>query len=137
MWTTARFRTARPVRAFSAAVLLLATPVGAHAQSSLAQPAQTYVQGTRDVPLMPGLSPVGGEPLVFDKPSGRIVQAEAAGTVHPDAVRRFYADTLPQLGWTASGTLAWTREGERLTLAVDRGGGRTVVRFTVAPREGR
>ncbi len=99
--------------------------------------AESFVPGTQDLPLMAGLAPVAEEALVFDKPAGRIVQAEAAGTSAPDEVRRFYADTLPQLGWKAAGPLAWVREGERLDLALDRRDGRTLVRFTLSPVETR
>lgn len=94
-----------------------------------------FVPGTRDVPLMEGMTPLAGEALVFDKPAGRIVQAEASGTASPDTVRRFYAETLPQLGWRAAGVQAWLRESERLDLGIEQRGGRTFVRFTLSPSE--
>src|SRR5215469_8306568 len=43
--------------------------------------ANGFVVGTEDVPLMPGLAPVPGSSLVFDKPEGRIVEAQASGKV--------------------------------------------------------
>jgi hypothetical protein len=67
-------------------------------------PAAAFVDGIDDLPLMPGLSPVTEEGLVFDKPGGRIVHAVARGTVTPAAVRQFYADTAPQLGWRGPAT---------------------------------
>ena len=51
-----------------ALVLLLIAPLAAHADE--------FVAGTEDVPLMPGLTPVQGSSLVFDKPQGRIVEAQ-------------------------------------------------------------
>src|SRR6516225_1961715 len=78
--------------------------------------ANGFVAGTEDVPLMPGLAPVPGSSLVFDKPEGRIVEAQASGKVTRAAARAFYGASLPQLGWTAAGADAWRREGEVLRL---------------------
>src|SRR5262249_36400359 len=50
-------------------------------RASLVQPAagaQSYVPGTEDVPLMPGLA-ADDSALIFDKPQGRIVEAAARG----------------------------------------------------------
>lgn len=129
--STALGRGRAPLRmAVLAAALLLAPGAAA---------ADGFVPGTQDLPLMRGLAPVAEEALVFDKPTGRIVQAEATGTLPADAVRRFYADTLPQLGWTAepgaAGAQRWVREGERLDMALEGRGGRTLVRFTLSPRD--
>lgn len=88
-----------------------------------------FVTGLNDVPLMPGLSPQG-ETLVFDKPDGRIAEASFTGAVGVDAVRRFYADTLPQLGWRAAGRDHYVRDREELTLHV---GGKAALRIVVEP----
>lgn len=107
-----------------------------------------FVLGLGDVPAMPGLGPSGEEPLVFDKPAGRIAQTVMAGRVDRDAVRAFYDQTMPQLGWTRSGESRYLREGEELRLdfatagkpaagkpaAGNTGPGLTVVRFTLSPR---
>jgi|SRR5882762_5334574 hypothetical protein len=108
-------------------VLLLLGAATAHAQQ--------FVSGTEDVPLMKELAPVKGSDLVFDKPEGRIVEATARGKVTRDAVRGFYASTLPQLGWaTAISSDSWTRETE--TLHLDFGGhdGDLWVTFTLSPK---
>src|SRR5580658_1155962 len=72
--------------------------------------------GTEDVPLMPGLVTVAGKSLAFDKPEGRIVEAEAHGPVTRAKARDFYDTTLPQLGWNADGADRWRREGEVLRI---------------------
>ena len=48
---------------------------------------------------MPGLIPIAGSDLVFDKPEGRIVEAQAQGASSRAKVQAFYAASLPQLGW--------------------------------------
>jgi len=95
--------------------------------------AQHFVPGTEDVPLMRELAPVEGSDLVFDKPEGRIIEASARGKVTKAAVRSFYASTLPQLGWKASGE-SWTRETERLHLDFAGRDGDLWVTFTLLPK---
>jgi hypothetical protein len=96
--------------------------------------AQGFVAGTEDVPLMPGLQPVAGSALTFDKPQGRIVEAQASGKLTRSAVQHFYAATLPQLGWKAAGADAWRREGETLRLDFHGPDGEITVGFTLSPR---
>lgn len=91
-----------------------------------------FIAGLNDVPLMPGLTPAG-ETLVFDKPGGRIAEASFAGRISSDAVARFYADTLPQLGWRAAGRNRFVRDHEELTLFV-RADGPVALRVVVQPR---
>jgi len=128
------------------AALMIASPCLAGpglVQVSLAQsvPAQsTYVPGTEDVPLMPGLSADEAASLIFDKPQGRIVEAAARGAVTRHAVMAFYEESLPQLGWrrsvqnTATASKSFERDGERLSLDFDGRDGNLQVAFTLAPR---
>lgn len=99
--------------------------------SALAAPG-AYVEGLEDLPLMPGLEAVPGETLVFDKPGGRIVQSTARGQVSAQEVRRFYRDTVPQLGWHLSGTDRFVKAGEVLRLEF-RGKRPLTVRFILSP----
>lgn len=96
--------------------------------------ADGFVAGTEDVPLMPGLAPVAGSALTFDKPQGRIVEAQASGKVARAAVQRFYAAALPQLGWKTAGADAWQRESETLRLDFRGRDGALTVGFTLSPR---
>ncbi|WP_114395453.1 hypothetical protein [Oleisolibacter albus] len=105
----------------------------AWAASPAAAPA-TFVPGTEDVPLAPGLTADGEQAVVFDQPSGRIVQATASGSVDAAGIQRFYAETLPQLGWTNAGPSLWTRESERLDISIERQGKRIQVRFSLTPQ---
>lgn len=95
---------------------------------------ERFVAGTEDVPLMPGLRTVQDAGLVFDKPEGRIVEAQAKGRVTRAAVRSFYGATLPQLGWKTAGRGTWQREAEALILDFAGRDGDLTVAFTLSPR---
>jgi hypothetical protein len=93
-----------------------------------------YLAAVADLPLMPGLAEVPGVGLVFDQPSGRIVEAYAQGAVSRAAVRAFYLDTLPNLGWRAKAEALFQREGEELRLDISGDDGALIVRFTLQPQ---
>jgi len=118
----------RRIRMLSLALLLPALAIGAAPAR-----AQQFVPGTEDVPLMRELAPVRDSDLVFDKPEGRIIEASARGKVTKSAVRSFYASTLPELGWKASGE-SWTRETETLHLDFAGRDGDLWVTFTLLPK---
>ena len=100
-----------------------------------------YLDAIEDMPLMEGLHETGDGGIVFDKPNGRIVRSVARGRVAERDVRRFYTETLPQLGWTRAtklelirDLLVFRREGERLEIqTVPETGGGTEVRFSIEP----
>jgi hypothetical protein len=96
--------------------------------------AAEFVEGTEDLPLMPGLKPIRGSSLVFDKPEGRIVEAQAQGAQSRVEVRRFYADSLPQLGWKKTGADQWQRDAEHLKLDFRGQDGHLTVGFTLSPQ---
>lgn len=141
----------RPVllSAALAAVLLQVQPPGFPGGAGLCGPsgvqaADAFVEGIDDLPLMPGLVPVADQALVFDKPGGRIVQAVATGSLDASAIRSFYAETAPQLGWAAAGEGRFVRDGELLRIElVESGqpglarsgtGGPVTVRFMLIPQ---
>jgi hypothetical protein len=97
--------------------------------------AAAFVDGTEDVPLMAGLVPVDSKSLAFDKPEGRIVEAEAQGKLARATVRDFYGATLPQLGWSAAGPDSWRREGEVLRIEFGGRDGDLTVGFTLSPQQ--
>ncbi len=93
-----------------------------------------YLAAVADLPLMPGLAEVPGAGLVFDQPSGRIIEAYAQGAVSRAAVRAFYLDALPNLGWRAKAEALFQREGEELRLDISGADGALIVRFTLQPQ---
>lgn len=98
-----------------------------------------------DVPLMAGLNEVPDSAVVFDKPEGRIVEVQATGALEVAEVTSFYRQALPQFGWNPDPTakeastrrlfrLTFVRDNERLTVEVERAGGKTAASFALAPR---
>ena len=116
--------------------VLAASVIGMTAQGTVyAQDAAAsrFVPGFEDLPLMPGLETVPDSGLVFDKPHGRIVQAVVTGRLRRGAVLAFYAETLPQLGWTARDKQSYRREGESLRIEFGGEDDALIVRFFLAP----
>lgn len=92
-----------------------------------------FVSGIDDLPLMEGLAEEPGSAMIFDSPSGRIVQTEASGAVSGAEVLAFYAATLPELGWRRLGETAFVRQHETLDLEIAEKAGGVVVRFVLSP----
>ena len=103
------------------------------AQTPRAQEASYLVQ-LPDLPLMPGLTEIEDAGIAFDKPDGRIVEAYAGGPVEARAVRAFYRETLPQLGWRLAGADVFAREGERLRLEFLAASEGLTLRFVLTPQ---
>ena len=83
---------------------------------------------------MPGLHNQENTLVVFDKPQGRIVEIEARGKVTRAAAEKFYAASLPPLGWVADGAHRWRREGEGLKLDIKGHDGDLRIGFSLALR---
>lgn len=112
---------------------LTAVVLAVYLSPAAAWSAETFVYGFEDLPLMRGLSQVAGNSVLFDTPQGRIVQASATGALTQAAVLKFYAETLPQLGWTRVAEDEFQREGEMLKLEFDNAAPELEVRFLVEP----
>jgi hypothetical protein len=95
--------------------------------------AEGFLSVGEDLPLAPGLAEVAGAGLTFDSPAGRIVEAYARGNADAAQVLRFYAGTLPQLGWTRETDTRFRREAEVLRLDAAPEGGALLVHFTLSP----
>jgi hypothetical protein len=122
---------ARPRLRIAVIVLLAGLFAGPFAAAATAA---QFFSGIEDLPLMPGLTELAGETVIFDKPQGRIVTVAAEGALARAAVLEFYRRTLPQLGWRKRGAATYLRAGEMLRLVVTRRGRDVTVRFTVAPQ---
>lgn len=95
--------------------------------------AQGFLSVYDDLPLPSGLNEMTDSGLSFDTPGGRIVEAYARGPVAAATVIRFYATTLPQLGWAAIGPSQFKRDNETLRLEIQTEGRDVVVHFVFAP----
>lgn len=100
--------------------------------STVSGRAEQFLAGFEDVPVMPGIEAAGSASVDFDSPGGRIVEAYASGSVTRAAVQSYYQSTLPQLGWTRTGPLEFSRAGERLSIEL-LGQSPVTVRFELAP----
>lgn len=117
--------------------MLIAASFAVHAQMPDANnpPATTFFYALNDVPVMRGLRELADESINFDKPEGRIITATAVSDdLKPEAIRNFYAQALPQLGWAAEEEGVFIRERERLRLIVEVKEGVSIARFQVGPR---
>lgn len=117
----------RLILAAVAALLLCATLV-----PTLAAAEGAFLSEMEDLPLAPGLSEAPGG-VLFDSPSGRIVEATAQGDVGADQVLAFYAQTLPELGWQKIGAASYRRDNELLKIEVEAKHGPLHVHFSVVP----
>jgi hypothetical protein len=92
-----------------------------------------YLPGTEDVPLMEGIELVE-DPIIFDKPEGRLITLQAQGGVSQEDVSQFYAKTLPNLGWKKKADSLYVREGESLKISFEHSENKKVlVTFEIAP----
>lgn len=125
---------ARVPRRLSHALLALALVAVAPLAPRPVLAGDGFVAEIPDLPLMPGLTELSDAGVVFDKPSGRIVEAYAQGVVSRDAVQAFYRDSLPQLGWSPATAERFTRDGEALTIEIVEGAQPLTLRFTLRPQ---
>jgi hypothetical protein len=110
-----------------AAVLICAAPAFAETR---------FFATLEELPLAPGLEERASG-FSFDGAGGRVVGALAEGPAAPAAVRAFYLETLPALGWSYSPGgegLVFLRGRERLTLSIARHGAATEVQVRLFTR---
>lgn len=95
---------------------------------------QTNYSGIiEDLPLMPGMVEKSAEAVIFDKPGGRIVETEAEAQSSREDISRFYAATLPPLGWKVLSPSEFIRDNEKLKLDFEKEHETTTVHFTLTP----
>ena len=83
--------------------------------------AASFLEGYEDIPIVKGLSQIKNDNFSFGNEEARLVEAVLTGSkVGFKSVKKFYVDTLPQLGWTYQGqrgdSLLFYREGEALEI---------------------
>ena len=130
----------RPAMVFAAAIALAAATMGAKPGQAGegADEESSFVAGFEALPLMPGMHNVAGSSVVFDTPTGRIVESAVTGIATPGEIKAFYAQSLPQLGWELFLETEYRREDEVLKLEIttdrDHDGDYVVVHFFLSPK---
>ena len=75
------------------------------------------------VPLMNGFQISQDDTMIFDKPSGRIIEAFTwceAQCPSIDAIHAYYAQSLSSLGWTPLSATHFTKNEHALSLDIQR-----------------
>ncbi|RED46226.1 hypothetical protein [Aestuariispira insulae] len=116
-------------RLLTALFLLAITAAPLRAQDA----AEGFLPGFEDVPVQSGLIVDEEGTVVFDSPSGRIVEVYATGPLAPESVLEFYGATLPEMGWQPVTRQRFQRENEQLSIDFFDDQSNLSVRFTLAP----
>ena len=92
-----------------------------------------YSSVVDDLPLMQGMIEKPDDTVIFDKPGGRIIEFSAETSTAAEAVKSFYLQALPPLGWKSSRASQFTRDNETLKIDFEKAGKKTLVHFTLTP----
>lgn len=88
-----------------------------------------------DVPMMPEMEIEPESTLIFDKASGRYI--EALTTLPLDTanneITAFYQKTLPLLGWTKISVEEYHKDDETLKILIENNNDAVIVRFIASP----
>ena len=91
-----------------------------------------FIPGINGLPLMSGFEVIPETQVVFNTPSGRIIEVSVIGKLPPIKILPFYKATLSQLGWVHISDNKFLRENDLLKVeVVDNQNGQFVVRFSV------
>ena len=95
-----------------------------------------YVLGSDDIPLFSGLEFIADDSTSFDTMSGNIVVSDYLGEVKSKKVEKFYAKTLPQLGWKLiskqDDKVLYKRDVDKLEITFKQNGESLNVRFFIS-----
>lgn len=127
-------------KSYSRAMSRAAIIVAALACSTPAYAETAYFTAIPDLPIAPGLGEAIDPFGSFVAGDGELVFAFASGRAAPDAVERFYAESLSALGWSLQPSppgeeITYLRGRERLALhiAPQDGGTYLEVRLVIRP----
>lgn len=121
----------RSLRTLSAILMLVCFL----AVGGLAFAQERFSQVIEDLPLAPSLHERLEQSIVFDKPSGRVIEVTAiAAAGSPSGIYNFYAQSLPPLGWSQEGQNIFSRQGERLKISAEQMDSGVVVIFALSPK---
>ena len=95
---------------------------------------QKYLRYLSDIPILERGEELEEQAIFFDKAEGRVVE-EVIFVPHFDQkkIKNFYTATLPALGWEASLSDHFLRNGEQLVVKIEKADGGFFVRFALSP----
>ena len=101
---------------------------------------EEFVRGTEDVPLLLGMKKVSQDSLDFDLGRMNIASSSYDLDAEPAKIRKFYLETLPQMGWSlrkkdvANDDLSFVRDEEELRIEISKQSGKSLVRFSISAK---
>lgn len=99
-------------------------------------PAVVFFSHIYDLPLPPQMQELTEDAIVFDNPTGRVVESVAIGPNSENNIIAFYQASLPQLGWRAGDDAGYIylRDSEKITLRIEtRHNNRRLLFITLTP----
>lgn len=90
-----------------------------------------YSKLVEDMPLMPKMQEQKEDFVVFDNPTGRIMQFSAITSASKKEILKFYSEALPPLGWKKLSENSFIRETETIKLEIENGANQSTVLFTI------
>ena len=92
-----------------------------------------YFTAIEDLPLPQTLAESIDDSVVFDSPQGRIVTVVARGFTTVEAVKSYYSNALPPLGWRPDRDGRFSRDDETLSFEYFVSGRSVTVRIKLLP----
>lgn len=98
---------------------------------------EDFVQGSEDIPLLAGMSKISSESVGFDSNAGSIISSSYATKSDLKKVKKFYIETLPQMGWKQvkganKHSISFKREKEKLEIDFSDEDGKKIVKFFIS-----
>ena len=96
----------------------------------------SYSSLIEDLPLMQGMLEQEADSVVFDKPSGRIIESVVISQKRKKEIKQFYKQNLPPLGWRYNkNTATFSRENENLKIVIKEQKNKSVIHFIITPKK--
>jgi hypothetical protein len=117
--------------------------IAQEAESQTDWVAEDNVAGVLGLPVMPGLRERTDETILFDKPEGRLLEAQlvpatAAPAMEADDIAAWYRQALLSNGWSAQpsdseGVHLYVRRGESLHINIVKTDSQLTLNLSLAP----
>jgi hypothetical protein len=105
-------------------------------KSEKVEASEEFVQGSEDIPLLLGMEKMPDESLGFDTASGSIIASSYTTKNDLQLVKKFYLETLPQMGWkleqSSHSKTSFNREKEKLEIEFSKENEQKMVKFFIS-----